>query len=77
MKSKEELEGEQEQEIDYNSVVNSLHFQYPQMKGAIYTTGNQHLAIKSCIFTKNDAGPLLNDLQVIGMINNDNDYGNV
>jgi len=71
----EELE--REQESDYNSVAKSLHFQYPQMKGAIYTTGNQHLAIKSCIFTKNDAGPLLNDLQVIGMINNDNDYGNV
>jgi hypothetical protein len=47
------------------------------MKGAIYTTGNQDLAIKNCIFTKNDAGPLLNGLQVIGMINNYNDYGNV
>jgi hypothetical protein len=75
MKPKEEPR--REQESDYNSVTESLHFQYPQMKGAIYITGNQHLAIKSCIFTKNDAGPLLNDLQVIGMINNLNDYGNV
>ena len=29
MKSKEELEREQEQEVDYNSVAQSLHFQYP------------------------------------------------
>lgn len=47
------------------------------MKGTIYLVGNRMSQIQNCTFSKNDAGPLFNSLQVVGMINNDNPYGNV
>lgn len=47
------------------------------MKGVIYIDRTNQTLIKNCTFTKNDAGPLLDDFQVVGMIDNQNNYGNV
>jgi hypothetical protein len=45
-----------------------LHLQYPHMKGAIYMNGINTTKIENCTFTENDAGPILNDLQIVGMV---------
>ena len=55
----------------------SLHIQYPHMKGVIYIEQTNQTLITNCTFTKNDAGPLLDDFQIVGMIDNQNNYGNV
>ena len=47
------------------------------MKGAIYLVGSKVVKIQNCTFSKNDAGPLFNSLQMVGMLNNRNQYGNV
>jgi hypothetical protein len=39
-----------------------LHLQYPHMKGAIYMNQINTTKIENCTFTKNEAGPILNDV---------------
>ena len=44
-----------------------LHIQYPIMKGAIYLTDNGKTVISNCEFSSNDAGPILDNSQMIGL----------
>lgn len=53
-----------------------LHNQYPHMRGSIYIKNINDTNIESCTFTRNDAGPILEDYQVVGLIDV-KDGGNV
>ena len=57
--------------------VHSLHNQYPHMKGVVYLQDLSDVTIKKSTFNLNDAGPVLTDVQIIGSIDNQNDYWNV
>ena len=52
-----------------------LHVQFPHMRGVVYLHGSNQTKIENCTFSGNDAGPLLSELQVVGMLNRQSHRG--
>ena len=54
-----------------------LHIQYSHMKGAVYLDNNRDVSVLESTFMFNDAGPLLENKQIVGLKENSNSIGNV